>query len=61
MLDCRLALLQDRQRTVIDLRYVHGLDDAEIAEALDSDPASVQDIVNTALAQLRNSMPTLGW
>ncbi|HEX5201921.1 MAG TPA: hypothetical protein VFW27_18495 [Actinoplanes sp.] len=28
----RLALLQGRQRTVIDLRYLHGLDDAEITE-----------------------------
>ena len=53
----RLALLQDRQRTVIELRYLHGLDHAEIAEALNIDPASVPDIVNNALGQLRDSMP----
>jgi RNA polymerase sigma-B factor len=53
----RLALLQDRQRAVIELRYLQGFDDAEIAEALNTNPASVPDIVNTALAQLRDSMP----
>ena len=53
----RLALLQDRQRTVIELRYLHGLDDGEIAEALKTDPASVPNIVNTALAQLRDAIP----
>jgi RNA polymerase sigma-B factor len=52
----RLALLQDRQRTGVELRYLHGLTDAEIAEALNIDPACVPDIVNTALAQLRDSM-----
>ncbi|MFC3992860.1 sigma-70 family RNA polymerase sigma factor [Actinoplanes siamensis] len=52
----RLARLQDRQRTVIELRFLHGLDDAEIAESLTISPTSVPDIVNTALAQLRDSI-----
>jgi RNA polymerase sigma-B factor len=51
----RLSLLDERQRTVIELRFVHGLDDAEIADRLDAAPAAVQGILNTAFENLRST------
>jgi RNA polymerase sigma-B factor len=52
----RLSLLDERQRTVIELRFVHGVDDAEIADRLDVAPATVQDILNSAFENLRSTM-----
>jgi RNA polymerase sigma factor (sigma-70 family) len=51
----RLALLDKPQRTAIELRFLHQLDNAEIADHLDTAPAAVEHILNAALKQLRSS------
>jgi RNA polymerase sigma-70 factor (sigma-E family) len=48
-----LAMLPQRQRTVIVLRYFDGLEDAEIAAALGCSPGTVRSHVSRGLARLR--------
>jgi RNA polymerase sigma-B factor len=52
----RLSLLDEHERIVIELRFVHGLDDAEIAQRLQIDSGTVEDLLNTAIENLRTSM-----
>ena len=55
LIDLRGALdrLTDRQRLVVVLRHFADLPDEEIAEALDSRPATVRSLAYRALAALR--------
>ncbi|HEX5609014.1 MAG TPA: sigma-70 family RNA polymerase sigma factor [Solirubrobacterales bacterium] len=48
-----LAGLSDRQRIVVGLRYVHDLDDREIAAAIGARRGTVRSLLSRALAQLR--------
>lgn len=55
----RLAVLSERQRTVLVLRYYEGLDDGEIAEVLGTARATVRSHVSHALAALRAPSSTI--
>ncbi|HWJ43547.1 MAG TPA: RNA polymerase sigma factor, partial [Solirubrobacterales bacterium] len=48
-----LARLSDRQRLVLGLHYVYGLDDREIATAIRSRRGTVRSLLSRALARLR--------
>lgn len=48
-----LPLLPDRQRTALELRYLHGLTDAEIADQLGMALPTVRSNVHRALQRLR--------
>jgi len=48
-----LAQLSDRQRLVLGLHYVHGLNDREIAAAIRSRRGTVRSFLSRALARLR--------
>lgn len=48
-----LERLPRRQRTVVVLRYYEGLSDAEIAEALGTEPVTVRSNIHRALKKLR--------
>jgi RNA polymerase sigma-70 factor (sigma-E family) len=48
-----LRTLGERQRAALVLRYYDGLDDAEIAAALDCRPGTVRSLLSRGLATLR--------
>lgn len=48
-----LPLLSDRQRTALELRYLHGLTDVEIAQQLGMAVPTVRSNVRRALQRLR--------
>jgi RNA polymerase sigma-70 factor (ECF subfamily) len=48
-----LSRLSERQRLVLGLRYVHGLDDKEIATAIRARRGTVRSLLSRALARLR--------
>jgi len=48
-----LAVLPDRQRAVLVLRYYLDLPDAEIGDALDCRPGTVRSLATRAFAALR--------
>jgi RNA polymerase sigma factor (sigma-70 family) len=48
-----LAELSDRQRLVLGLRYVYGLEDEEIASAIGARRGSVRSLSSRAIARLR--------
>lgn len=48
-----LMVLDERLRNVIELRFLHGLDLAEIANRIGGDAPAVDATLNTALLQLR--------
>lgn len=50
-----LATLAERQRAALVLRYYDGLDDAEIARALDCREGTVRSLISRGLATLRAS------
>jgi len=57
----RLAVLDDRQSRVVELRYFGGLSIEETAEVMDISPATVKREWNMARAWLRAELdPTLG-
>lgn len=49
--------LPERQRAAIALRYLEGLDDAEIARALGCKRATVRSLIFRALRTLRSEVP----
>jgi RNA polymerase sigma-70 factor (sigma-E family) len=51
-----LAVLPERQRTVLVLRYLLDVSDAEIAETLSCRAATVRSIAHRALARLRKEL-----
>ena len=51
-----LAMLPQRQRTVLVLRYFDGLEDVEIAAALGCSPGTVRSHVSRGLARLRHAI-----
>lgn len=51
-----LALLPDRQRAALVLRYYEGLDDAAIAEVLGARVGTVRSLISRGLATLRREM-----
>jgi RNA polymerase sigma-70 factor, ECF subfamily len=55
-----LATLEDRDRTVIALRYFAGLSEAETAAALDVAPGTVKSRLSRALERLRASLGEVG-
>jgi len=54
-----LAELSDRQRIAVGLRYVHDLDDREIAAAIGARRGTVRSLLSRALAQLRQHAEAL--
>lgn len=56
-LDDALARLSDRQRTVVVLRYLLDLSDAEIAETLEVPASTVRSLARRGLARLRKELP----
>lgn len=48
-----LRLLNQRQRAAVVMRYFHGLDDAEIADALECREVSVRSLISRGLAAMR--------
>jgi RNA polymerase sigma factor (sigma-70 family) len=48
--------LPERQRAVLVLRYVEGLSEAEIADALGCRPGTVKSLASRALTRLREEM-----
>lgn len=48
-----LAQLSERQRLVLGLRYVHGLDDKEIATVIRARRGTVRSLTSRALARLK--------
>jgi RNA polymerase sigma-70 factor, ECF subfamily len=55
-----LAELSDRQRIVVGLRYVHDLDDREIAAAIGARRGTVRSLLSRGLAQLRRHAEAIG-
>lgn len=55
-----LPLLPDRQRTALELRYLHGLTDGEIAEQLGMALPTVRSNVHRALERLRLASSAAG-
>jgi RNA polymerase sigma-70 factor (ECF subfamily) len=53
VLDKALADLPDRQRAVVELRDVHGLDGVEVCELLDISPANQRVLLHRGRAKLR--------
>ena len=51
-----LGRLTHRRRTVVVLRYVSGLADAQIAEILGCTPATVRSLAHRAIEQLRKEL-----
>lgn len=49
-----LAQLSERQRLVLGLHYVYGLDDKEIAAAIKARRGTVRSLLSRALARLRD-------
>ena len=54
-----LEVLSARQRAVVVLRYYQQLDDAQIAQVLRCEPATVRSIVRRALPKLRARLQEL--
>jgi RNA polymerase sigma-70 factor (ECF subfamily) len=52
-LGAALAELPDRQRTVVELRDVHGLTSDEVCERLDLSPANQRVLLHRGRARLR--------
>jgi RNA polymerase sigma-70 factor (sigma-E family) len=52
-----LQTLGGRQRAALVLRYYHGYDDNEIADALGCRPGTVRSLISRGLASLRHSVP----
>jgi RNA polymerase sigma-70 factor (sigma-E family) len=50
-----LAVLSERQRAAVVLRYYHALDDTEIAETLGCRRATVRSLVSRALLAMRTA------
>ncbi len=50
-----LALLPDRQRAALVLRYFHDLPEADVADALGCRPSSVRSLVSRGIAAMRTS------
>ncbi len=59
LVELRDALLRlpDRQRAAVVLRFVAGLDDREIASALDCRPGTARSLMSRGLAALRKEVP----
>lgn len=55
-----LPLLSERQRTALELRYLHGLSDSEIAEQLGMALPTVRSNVHRALERLRAATAVAG-
>lgn len=53
----RLAALSARQRTVMVLRYLEGMDDLDISRVLGVAPSTVRSTASRALAALRAAAP----
>jgi RNA polymerase sigma-70 factor, ECF subfamily len=53
VLDRALADLPDRQRAVVELRDVHGLDGGEVCELLNISPANQRVLLHRGRAKLR--------
>jgi RNA polymerase sigma-70 factor (sigma-E family) len=53
-----LAVLSDRQRKAVVLRYYEDLPEAEIAAILGCRPGTVKSLLSRALAQLREVLPS---
>jgi RNA polymerase sigma-70 factor (sigma-E family) len=53
-----LALLSDRQRKAVVLRYYEDLPEAEIAAILGCRPGTVKSLLSRALARLRKVVPS---
>ena len=51
-----LGSLPIRMRTIIVLRYFHGMDDAEIADVLNLAPGTVRSQLSRGLARLREAV-----
>src|SRR4051812_32210102 len=59
-----LALLNQRQRAAIVMRYFDGLDDADIAETLGCSAATARSLISRGLATMRQAheaSPTSSW
>ncbi len=56
-----LAVLPDRQRAVVELRDVHGLDATEVCELLDLSPANQRVLLHRGRARLRAIMEEATW
>ena len=56
-----LAQLPDRQRAVVELRDVHGLDATEVCEVLDLSPANQRVLLHRGRARLRAIMEEATW
>lgn len=54
-----LEVLSVRQRAVVVLRYYQQLDDAQVAQVLHCEPATVRSIVRRALPKLRARLQEL--
>jgi RNA polymerase sigma-70 factor (sigma-E family) len=50
-----LAKLSERQRAAVVLRYLHDLDDEEIAAALDCRTSTVRSLISRAMATMRQT------
>jgi RNA polymerase sigma-70 factor (sigma-E family) len=60
ILDAALETLGERQRACVALRYLHGLDDREIASVLGCRASTVRSQLARGLARLRERMEEFG-
>ena len=56
MLTTALGELPERQRAVVELRDVHGLDPGEVCELLDLTPANQRVLLHRGRARLRAAL-----
>jgi RNA polymerase sigma-70 factor, ECF subfamily len=48
--------LSERQRAVVELRHMHGLDPTEVCELLDLTPANQRVLLHRGRAKLRGAL-----